>query len=138
MSLDQVPGAIRYLSIAIYCPRQFTVLASSYSQPFDTALRAYSGQVVDLQGATSGPGIRVADYCPVINQWSLFLSAFAEDRGREHGDECVGRTIRSSESEGGCFAADFAEEMKDTTGLRPWRLHGRGELDSALRSCRGS
>ncbi len=32
-------------------------------------------------------------------------------------------------------SADFAEEMKDTTGLRPWRLHGRGEIDSTPRSC---
>ena len=29
------------------------------------------------------------------------LSAYAEDRGREPGDECVGRTLRSSKSEGG-------------------------------------
>ena len=28
---------------------------------------------VDLQGATSEPGIRVAEYCPVINQWNLLL-----------------------------------------------------------------
>ena len=34
-------------------------------------------------------------------------------------------------------SADFAEEMKGTTGLRPWRLHGRGEIDSAPRSCCG-
>ncbi len=31
-----------------------------HSQPFDTALRAYSGQAVDLLEATSEPGIRVA------------------------------------------------------------------------------
>ena len=30
-------------------------------------------------------------------------------------------------------SVDFAEEMKDTTGLRPWRLHGRGE--TCLRAC---
>ena len=35
---------------------------------FDTALRAYSGQAVDLQEATSDLGIRVAEYCLVINQ----------------------------------------------------------------------
>ncbi len=87
MSLDQVPGAIRYLSIAIYCPRQFTVLASSYSQPFDTALRAYSDQAVNLQEATSEPGIRVAEYFLVINQWQLLLSAFAEGQGRKAMDE---------------------------------------------------
>ena len=34
-------------------------------------------------------------------------------------------------------SADFAEEMKDTTGLHPWRLHGRGAIDSAPRSCCG-
>jgi hypothetical protein len=48
----------------------------SHSQPFDTALRAYSGQAVDLQEATSEPacayphadrpGIRIAEYCLVI------------------------------------------------------------------------
>ncbi len=42
-----------------------------HSQPFDTALRAYSGQAVDLQEATSEPGIRVAEYCPVISQRHL-------------------------------------------------------------------
>jgi dTDP-4-amino-4,6-dideoxygalactose transaminase len=31
------------------------------------------------------------------------LSAYAEDPGREPGDGCVGRTLRSSKSEGGCF-----------------------------------
>ncbi len=36
------------------------VAPASDSQPFDTALRAYSGQAVDLQEATSEPGIRVA------------------------------------------------------------------------------
>jgi hypothetical protein len=46
---------------------------SSHSHPFDTALRAYSGQAVDLQEATSEPGIRVAEYCLVINQWHLPL-----------------------------------------------------------------
>ena len=46
---------------------------SLHSQPFDTALRAYSGQAVDPQEATSGPGIRVAEYCPVINRWHLLL-----------------------------------------------------------------
>jgi hypothetical protein len=40
-------------------------------KPFDTALRAYSGQAVDLQEATSEPSIRVAGYCLVINQWHL-------------------------------------------------------------------
>jgi hypothetical protein len=30
-------------------------------------------------------------------------------------------------------SADFAEEIKDTTGLRPSRLHGRGEIGSAPR-----
>ncbi len=83
----------------------------SHSQPFDTALRAYSGQAVDLQEATSEPacayphadrpGISVAEYCLVINRWQLLLSAYAKDSGREPGDECVGRIIRSSKSEGG-------------------------------------
>jgi len=49
------------------------VALSSHSHPFDTALRAYSGQAVDLQEATSEPGIRVAEYCLVINQWQLLL-----------------------------------------------------------------
>ncbi len=39
----------------------------SHSQPFDTALQAYSGQAVDRQEATSEPGIRVAEHCLVIN-----------------------------------------------------------------------
>jgi len=47
------------------------VAPSSDSQPFDTALRAYSGQAVDLQEATGEAGIRVAEYYPVINQWQL-------------------------------------------------------------------
>ncbi len=45
------------------------VALSSHSHPFDTALRAYSGQAVDLQEATSESGIRVADCYLVINQW---------------------------------------------------------------------
>jgi len=49
------------------------VARCSHSQPFDTALRAYSGQAVDLQEATSEPGIRVAEYCLVIKQWCLPL-----------------------------------------------------------------
>jgi len=49
------------------------VAPSSDSQPFDTALRAYSGQAVDLQEATSEPGIPVAEGCLVINQWHLPL-----------------------------------------------------------------
>jgi len=49
------------------------VAPSSHSHPFDTALRAYSGQAVDLQEATSEPGIRVAEYCLVINQRHLLL-----------------------------------------------------------------
>jgi len=64
------------------------VAPSSRSQPFDTVPRAYSGQAVDLQEVTSEPactghlpawlragadrpGIRLAEYCPVINH--LFL-----------------------------------------------------------------
>ena len=43
------------------------VTRSSYSQPFDTALQPYSGQAVDLQEATSEPGISVAEYCLVIS-----------------------------------------------------------------------
>ena len=35
-------------------------------------LRAYSGQAVDLQEATSEQGIRVAEYYLVINQQQLF------------------------------------------------------------------
>jgi len=44
------------------------VALSSHPQPFDTALRAYSGQAVDLQEATSKPGIRVAEYCVMLNR----------------------------------------------------------------------
>ena len=33
----------------------------------------YSGQAVDLQEATSKPGIRVAEYCLVISQWHRLL-----------------------------------------------------------------
>jgi hypothetical protein len=49
------------------------VAPSSHSHPFDTALRTYSGQAVDLQEATTEPGIRVAECCLVINQWDLLL-----------------------------------------------------------------
>ena len=49
------------------------VAPSSHSHLFDTALRAYSGQAADLQEATSQPGIRVAEYCLVINQWHRLL-----------------------------------------------------------------
>ena len=49
------------------------VAPCSDSQPFDTALQADSGQVVDLQEATSEPGIRVAEYCLVISRWHLLL-----------------------------------------------------------------
>jgi hypothetical protein len=34
-----------------------------------------------------------------------------------------GRTLRSSQSEGGCFGGFRRRTEKDTTGLRPWRLH---------------
>ncbi len=34
-------------------------------------------------------------------------------------------------------SADFVGEMKDMMGLRPWRLHGRREIDSTPRSCCG-
>ena len=66
------------------------VAPSSHSHPFDTALRAYSGQAVDLQEATvepacaghaGRPGIRVAEYCLVINQFRLLLWP-REDRQR--------------------------------------------------------
>jgi len=54
--------------------RSFSHVArSSRSQPFDTALRAYSGQAVDVQEAKSEPGIRVAECCPVIDRWRLLL-----------------------------------------------------------------
>ena len=79
------------------------VAASSHSHPFDTPLRAYSGQARDLREAMREPGIRVAEYCLVVNQWRLFLSAFAEDQGRKAVDEWDRRTLRSSKSEGGCF-----------------------------------
>ena len=66
------------------------VAPSSHFHPFDTGLRAYSGQAVDLQEVTSEfacaghppawlragadrPGIRVAEYCLVISQWYLPL-----------------------------------------------------------------
>jgi len=49
------------------------------------------------------------------------LSAFAEDHGRNKPvDQCAWRTLRSSK-EGA--SADSAEQMKDTTGVNPWRLH---------------
>ena len=105
-----------------------------HSQPFDTPLRAYSGQAVDLQEATSEPGIRVAEYCLVVDLWPLLLSAFAEGQGRKAVDEWDRRTLRSSKSEGRCFGG-FRRRNEGTTGLRPWRLHGRGEIDGTLRSC---
>jgi len=71
--------------------RSFSSIApSSHCHPFDTLLRTYSGQAVDLQEATSEPvrsltasdlaqagtrtrpGIRVAEYCLVIRQWLCF------------------------------------------------------------------
>ena len=55
------------------------VAPSSPSHPFDTALRAYSGQAVDLQEATSEPGIRVAEYCVMLNQWQLFYGRGERD-----------------------------------------------------------
>ncbi len=39
-----------------------------HSQPFDTALRAYSGQAVDLLEATSETSIRFTEFCLVISQ----------------------------------------------------------------------
>ena len=47
----------------------------SHSQRLDTALRAYSGRAVDLQEATSEPGIPVTEYCLVIDLWRLPLWA---------------------------------------------------------------
>ncbi len=57
------------------------VAPSSRSHPFDTALRAYSGQAlrllsgqaVEIQEATSKPDIRVAEYCLVVNHLILWL-----------------------------------------------------------------
>ena len=52
--------------------RSFSSIAPpSHSHPFDTALRTYSGQARDLREAMREPGIRVAEYCLVINH--LFL-----------------------------------------------------------------
>jgi hypothetical protein len=56
---------------------------SSHSHPFDTALRAYSGQAVDLQEATNEPGIRVAEYCLVITQWRQLLWPRGDTRRSE-------------------------------------------------------
>jgi len=39
-----------------------------HSQPFDTVLWALSGQAVNIQAATSKPGIGVAESCLTINQ----------------------------------------------------------------------
>lgn len=47
------------------------ITPSSHSHPFDTALRTYSGQAVDLKEATSEPGTRIAEYSLVIIQWHL-------------------------------------------------------------------
>ena len=49
------------------------VAPSSRSHPFDTALRAYSGQAVEIQEATSKPDIRVAEYCLMVNHLILWL-----------------------------------------------------------------
>ena len=78
----------------------------------------FAFSAVDLQEATNESSIRVAEYCLVTDLWPLLLSAFAEDRGCEHGDECVGRTIRSSESEGGCFGG-FRRRNEGYHGLTP-------------------
>jgi len=70
------------------------VAASSHSHPFDTALRAYSGQAVGVQEATSGPacaghadrpGIRVAECCPVINRLLLWPRGDRQLRGHAVG-----------------------------------------------------
>jgi len=54
--------------------RSFSSIAPpSHSHPFDTALRTYSGQARDLREAMREPGIRVAEYCLVVNQWPVLL-----------------------------------------------------------------
>jgi hypothetical protein len=50
------------------------------------------------------------------------LSAFAEDHGRKAVDECRGGPSEARRAKEGA-SADFAEEMKDTTAVSPWRLH---------------
>jgi len=52
----------------------------------------------------------------------VILSAFAEDHGRKAVDECGGGPSEARRAKEGA-SADFAEEMKDTTGVSPWRLH---------------
>jgi len=88
--------------------------------------------------------------CLMINERHPLLSAFAEDQGCKAVDEWDRRTLRSSNAPGlrnrsGRFgglakegaSVDSAEEMKDSTGLCPWRLHGRWEIESAQGSCGG-
>ena len=48
----------------------------------------------------------------------LVLSAFAEDHGRKAVDECEGRTLRSSKSEGGCFGG-FRRRNEGYHGRKP-------------------
>ncbi len=50
------------------------------------------------------------------------LFAFAEDHGRKSMDDTQGGPSEARRAEEGA-SADCAEEMKDTTGVNPWRLH---------------
>jgi len=54
----------------------------------------------------------------MCESWQLSLSAFAEDHGREPRDECDGRTLRSSKSEGGCFGG-FRRRKEGYHGCKP-------------------
>ena len=51
---------------------------------------------VDLQEAISGPGIRVAEYCPVINQWHLPLWSRGDLSARPPACQGAGRQVDSA------------------------------------------
>ncbi|QQG46194.1 MAG: glycosyltransferase family 39 protein [Candidatus Niyogibacteria bacterium] len=56
------------------------------------------------------------------------LSAFAEDHGCKAVDECEGRTLRSSESEGGCFGG-FRRRNEGYHGRKPVEASFNGKLE---------
>ncbi len=73
--------------------------------------------------ADAASGLTSSDSGVIVFVNLAMLSAFAEDHGRKSMDECGRGTLRSSESEGGCFG-----------GLRRRNegYHGRKPVEASL------
>ncbi len=138
-----IPGIIRFPDPKTDCE----VTARSRDKgPFTGVRNVHSGHKIDYlteplvyQNAVShlhvGPFLIVflhfsnlASPRPLCN-----LSAFAEDHGRKSMDECARGTLRSSESEGGCFGG-LRRRNEGNHRPKPVEAHQRCRLDKSTAS----